>query len=50
MTVIRLAVIQVARLLGSRKKNGVMKVADTDSFMMVSSQCLTLGSRKLNCK
>ncbi len=43
MTVVRLAVIQVARLLGSRQKNGVMKVADTDSFMMVSSQCPDTG-------
>ncbi|MDX5497066.1 MULTISPECIES: hypothetical protein [unclassified Wolbachia] len=43
MTVVRLAVIQVARLLGSRKKNSVMKVADTDSFMMVSSQCPDTG-------
>ncbi|MGY5857632.1 hypothetical protein LBW99_05910 [Wolbachia endosymbiont of Nasonia oneida] len=48
MTVVRLAVIQVARLLGSRKKNGVMKVADTDSFMMVSSQCPDTGMALLH--
>ncbi|WP_353282651.1 hypothetical protein [Wolbachia endosymbiont (group A) of Pogonocherus hispidulus] len=42
-------VIPVPRLLGSRKKNGVMKVADTGSLYnssapIMSSQCVTLGS------
>ncbi|MFP3027278.1 hypothetical protein [Wolbachia endosymbiont (group A) of Pogonocherus hispidulus] len=34
--------------MSGQRPYDVIQVADTGSFMMMSSQCLTLGSRRLN--